>query len=218
MTRAKRRAWVSALLVALPSVSSAQPTLNCQQIAERPRQFITPEALAYCHLQNPPPTPLAPPPPKYGTAKITNKSCRTIKHISIDGVDFNKQIDPGGSDEFKTSMESVWNSTIICHGEPYPSYSWIVSKLVSNNAALPDESLVTENTHMGIYSDISITSKLDCIAIDKIVANRGNCRSPEQDVFILKFGQTVKFLALCEKLLELEISTDQGIGIFKFYP
>jgi len=71
---------------------------------------------------------------------------------------------------------------------------------------------------MGTYRDISITSKLDCIAIDKIIANRGNCRSPEQDVFILKFGQTVKFLALCEKLLELEISTDQGTGIFKFYP
>jgi len=154
MTIAKRRAWACALLVALPSASSAQQTLNCQQIAERPRQFITPEALAYCHLQNPPPTPLAPPPPKYGTARVTNKSCRTIKHISIDGVDFNKQIDPGGSDEFKTSMacqhvlnayfdESVWNSTIICHGDPYQSYSWIVSKLVSNNAALPDESLVT---------------------------------------------------------------------------
>src|SRR5271154_898621 len=34
----------------LTSVSNAQPTLDCQQIAERPRQLITPEALAYCHL------------------------------------------------------------------------------------------------------------------------------------------------------------------------
>ena len=34
----------------LTSVSNAQPTLDCRQIAERPRQLITPEALAYCHL------------------------------------------------------------------------------------------------------------------------------------------------------------------------
>ena len=47
------RATMGGVLIAvtlLTSVSNAQPTLDCQQIAERPRQLITPEALAYCHL------------------------------------------------------------------------------------------------------------------------------------------------------------------------
>jgi hypothetical protein len=47
------RATMGGVLIAvtlLTSVSNAQPTLDCRQIAERPRQLITPEALAYCHL------------------------------------------------------------------------------------------------------------------------------------------------------------------------
>jgi hypothetical protein len=48
------RAIIGGVFIAvtsLASASNAQPTLTCAQIAERPRQFITPEALAYCHLQ-----------------------------------------------------------------------------------------------------------------------------------------------------------------------
>ena len=60
------RAIMGVALIAVSSLMSstsiAQPTLTCAQIAERPRQFITPEALAYCHLQ------LAPPPPQPGPA------------------------------------------------------------------------------------------------------------------------------------------------------
>lgn len=225
------RAIVGGTLIAALMTTSvaAQPRLTCAEIAERPRQFITPEALAYCHMQPGPPTQIALPAPKYSTATVINKSCRTIKRLSIDGVEFNKQIDPGSSEKFTTSMacqhvlsayfdESVWNSTVVCHGEPYQTYSWGISRLVINKGTLPDESLITEKYNMGIYSSISITSNIDCISIDKIIVNRGNCASPDQDVFGLKFGQTLKFISPCEKLLELEISTDQGIGVFKFLP
>jgi hypothetical protein len=64
---------------------------------------------------------------------------------------------------------------------------------------------------------MEITSKSDCIDIQKIVANRGNCRvaNPEPSK-ALKFGETLTVPYFCGKLLELNISTDQGSAVFTF--
>jgi hypothetical protein len=45
---------VVAVISLLPSGADAQRRATCAEIAERPRQFITPEALAYCHLESAP--------------------------------------------------------------------------------------------------------------------------------------------------------------------
>jgi hypothetical protein len=64
---------------------------------------------------------------------------------------------------------------------------------------------------------MEITSKADCIAITKIIANRENCRvaNPEPNK-VLKFGETLTVPYFCSKLLELNLSTDQGSSVFTF--
>ena len=64
---------------------------------------------------------------------------------------------------------------------------------------------------------VFLTSKLECVVIDQITVNRGNCRTqlqvpnPDETYFplILKFGETVVFRAECNPI-EVEIFTDKG--------
>ena len=64
------------------------------------------------------------------------------------------------------------------------------------------------------FGEAHITSKLDCVAIEKLSANRGNCTANAELPRVLKFGQTFTFNYFCDKLLELNVSTDQGSAVF----
>ena len=64
--------------------------------------------------------------------------------------------------------------------------------------------------------EVEITSRRDCIVIENLTLNRGNCAKPTQLPKVLKFGQSIKYYYFnpCNKLLELEITTDQGSDTF----
>jgi hypothetical protein len=164
------------------------------------------------------------------TLVINNKSCRDIDTVSIDGATQLHGIGPGDVGTFHmdgrcnhvvngASGNVTWNDTVRCQGIPYNNYSinWIDNSGPPVDSTLPEDSLIVETRSNDMYGQIEITSKLDCVTIQKLMANRGNCKTGgNEPQGVLKFGQTVTIPYFCSKLLELNISTDQGSSVFTF--
>ena len=161
---------------------------------------------------------------------INNNSCRNIDTVLIDGATQLSGIGPGGVGNFHMdnrcshlvegiSEEVTWNSDIHCQGIPYNNYtlSWIYTNGPPVTSDMPEDSLIVETRSNDNYGQIQITSKLDCVTVQKIVANRGNCNIGEAEPQrVLKFGQTITITYFCSKLIELNISTDHGISTFNW--
>ena len=160
----------------------------------------------------------------FGTAVVKNNSCSTVDSVSIDGKTVDANIGPGKSAEYPinsncnhlmraSSVEIKWNNAITCDGSPYVNYQWNLVTQNNSSDELPVDSIIAETYPANGYVNLSITSKMDCISIDRLVANRGNCSNALGNTSaILKFGQTIKIPMFCDRLLELKISTDHGVG------
>ncbi len=159
--------------------------------------------------------------------QINNNSCRNITTVLIDGATQLTGIGPGEVGNFHMdnrcnhnvegiSGEVTWTSNIRCQGVPYDNYTLIFNSS-SITTSLPEDLLIVGTRSNSYNGDVEITNKSDCITIEKVVANRGNCNvaSPEARK-TLKFGQTLTIPYFCEKLLELNVDTDQGTGVFTF--
>jgi len=179
------------------------------------------------------PIPAPPPPPRALTARLTinNHSCRNITEVKIDDVPQNNGIGPGDSGRFLmddrcthtvhgTSGIDTWNSAIQCKNDsPYENFTitWVATNHPPVENSLGNESLIVERISNNDLGQVQITSKTDCLAIERIDANRGNCKTNEPELpQVLKFGQTLTISYFCEKLLEFKITTDQGVGVFTF--
>jgi hypothetical protein len=150
--------------------------------------------------------------------------------VLIDGATQLNGIAPGGIGNFHMdgrcshfvegiSGEVTWSSNITCQGVPYDNYSinWIYSTQSSMATPLPENYLIVETHSNGNYGEVEITSKSDCITIEKLVANRDNCTVANSEPSrVLKFGETITIPYFCNKLLELNVSTDQGSDVFTF--
>jgi hypothetical protein len=52
---------------------------------------------------------------------------------------------------------------------------------------------------------------MDCIEIDAVEGNRGNCNiSPANNPVVLKFGQSFTYYYTCDRLLEARVTTGSG--------
>jgi hypothetical protein len=168
--------------------------------------------------------------PNAPSLAITNNSCRNIDTVLIDGAKQLEGIAAGSTGNFHmdgrcrhsvTGMSGVvtWSNDVKCEGIPYDNYSinWIYHNPESAATTIPDNSVIVETHSNNYYGQMEITSKADCIAITKIIANRENCRvaNPEPNK-VLKFGETLTVPYFCSKLLELNLSTDQGSSVFTF--
>jgi hypothetical protein len=160
---------------------------------------------------------------------INNNSCRSIATVLIDGATQLHGIGPGDAGQFHmdkrcshtvqgVSEEIKWNADIRCEGLPYDNYTlnWMYTG-PPVTSAVPEESLIVETRSNDNYGQIQITSKLDCVTVQKLVANRGNCKVGEAEPDrVLKFGETVSIPYFCSTLIELNISTDQGDSTFNW--
>jgi hypothetical protein len=160
---------------------------------------------------------------------INNNSCRNITTVVIDGATQLHGVGPGDTGNFHMdgrcihavegiSEEVTWNEAIRCQGVPYNNYtlSWIYTN-GPPVTDLPEDSLIVETRSNDNYGQIQITSKLDCVTVRKLVANRGNCNVGEMEPQrVLKFGQTLSIPYFCSKLIELNISTDEGNSTFNW--
>ena len=161
---------------------------------------------------------------------INNSSCRNIDTALIDGAAQLTGIGAGGVGNFHMddrchhrvegiSGEITWSSDIQCQGAPYNSFTlnWTYSNPQATTASLPEGSLIVETHSNNYYGEMEITSKSDCITIQKVTANRDNCRvgTPEPNR-ALKFGDTLTIPYFCGKLLELNVATDRGSDVFTF--
>ena len=159
---------------------------------------------------------------------INNNSCINITDVIVDGAKQPHGIGPGNNGSFHMSstcnhtVEGVdeganWNSTIQCRGVPYENYTlnWIYNSHPTMTEPVAEDSLIVETRYNDSYGELKITSKINCIAIEKIVVNRGNCNASTPDLPIaVKLGQTVSVPYFCSKLLEVSIATDQGTSVF----
>jgi hypothetical protein len=183
----------------------------------------------------PQPAAIAPPPPAppKGVLVINNHTCFRISGIKIDDVARPTDLGPGDSLNFDIDNRHCshtasgaakdnlnWNTTFECKdGGPIINHTitWIESDQSLPNDVLPSDSVIVESGRNGYLGKVEITSKIDCLSVQKITANRGNCKINDPGLpEILKFGQTISAFYFCEKLLELDISTDKGDGIFTF--
>jgi hypothetical protein len=161
---------------------------------------------------------------------INNSSCRNIDTVLIDGATQLTGVGAGAVGSFHMddrcrhrvegmSGQVSWSSDIQCQGFPYESYTlnWTFSPQSDVDSSLPDGTMIAETHSNGNYGQVEITSKSDCITITKVIANRDNCRvgNPEPNK-VLKFGDTLTTPFFCNKLLELNVSTDQGSAVFTF--
>ena len=158
---------------------------------------------------------------------ISNNSCRNIDTVLIDGATQLSGIEPGGIGSFHMdnacshlvegrSGDVAWSSNIKCQGIPYNNFTinWNPSPAATS---LPENTLIIETRTNSYYGEVEITSKSDCITIEKLTANRDNCRLANQEPNkTLKFGETLTTAYFCSKLLELNVSTDQGSDVFTF--
>ena len=104
-----------------------------------------------------------------------------------------------------------------CQGVPYGTFTltWSARNKPPAAIALANDSLIVETSSRDNFGEVKITSKLDCVTIEKLVANRGNCNTNEAALpATLKFGQTLTSNYFCSKLLELNVTTDQGNALF----
>jgi len=168
---------------------------------------------------------------------VVNRSCHTITEFRLNGVratGIGGAIGPGETVTYQdanqclhilqaTSDGKTWATHFRqCHDEPYTNFTWTLTELNHPpvTATLPEDSLIVENRSRIDNSggEVTITSKLDCVVIENLVGNRGNCANRTQFPKVLKFGQTLKYYYFdpCGKLLELEIATDQGNATFSW--
>jgi hypothetical protein len=116
--------------------------------------------------------------------------------------------------EGKTHSDVKWTNTILCpNNVPLDKYTlnWIDSP---NETALEGDILkVTANK---FERQINVTSKSDCLAIERVIVNRGNCEVSGNIPKVLKFGETIEMNYTCQEVLEVKINTDQGVGVYTF--
>jgi hypothetical protein len=159
---------------------------------------------------------------------VVNNSCLNITDVIIDGAHQATGVSPGGIGNFHmdyrcmhtldaASSDTHWNQTIQCNGRPYDNYSQGLNGPNHADVAsfLNDGSLIAEKSSNGYLGQFSLTSKSDCLVVEKLSFNRGNCNSTSVSLpKALKFGQTIDGYYYCAKLLELNVSTDQGTELF----
>jgi hypothetical protein len=163
-----------------------------------------------------------------GTLIINNRSCLTVTDVTMDGVHQAEPIAAGTTGNFhmdnrcahvvhgQSNVNFEWNERFACQGVPYGMFTltWSAGNRPHLVDQLPDESLiVTANSFNGL-GEAKMTSKLDCVTIEQLSANRGNCTANADLPRVLKFGQTLTVNYSCDKLLELNVSTDQGSALF----
>jgi hypothetical protein len=162
--------------------------------------------------------------------RIHNKSCREIETVLIDGATQLHGIAPGDVGVFHMATECShnvegmsgdlrWNSDIKCQGMPYQDYTlnWTYTNGPSSDSSISEDDVLVETRSTYSYGgELEITSKLDCIEIQKISVNRGNCNVGNSESESLKFGQTITIPYFCDRVLEINLSTDHGDGVFTF--
>jgi hypothetical protein len=95
--------------------------------------------------------------------------------------------------------------------------NWVYSNSSSITTPLPEDSIIVETRSNNCYGELEITSKSDCITIERVIANRDNCKVANAEPNkVLKFGGTLTIPYFCSKLLELNLVTDQGSDVFTF--
>jgi hypothetical protein len=144
--------------------------------------------------------------------------------VTIDGKKYDG-LKPGGTRRFEMDWrcshsvtgiseddKAKWSSNIQCQGRPYANYTlnWTGNNRPPVENELEESSFITSKREGDYSGQLSITSKMDCVAIEKLSANRGNCQLNASIPAILKFGQTLTLYYACGRLLELNIGTDQG--------
>ena len=167
---------------------------------------------------------------------VVNNSCSPINEFRLNGVRTTGAIGPGETVNYQdvnqclqtlyaaSNDDKTWTRNFSqCHvNGPYINYTWTL--MATNHppvtATLPEDSLIVENRSRLDNSggQVTITSKLDCVVIENLVGNRGNCANQTRFPKVLKFGQTLNYYYFdpCSKLLELEITTDQGNTTFSW--
>lgn len=177
----------------------------------------------------------APPAPHVSSSfTINNRTCLKISEIKIDDAPQDGDIAPGNTATFKITNDHcshlvqgksptglVWKSNFECKNQFNQDYTanWTGTNQNLPIGTLETGSLIVEGAHNEYIGRIQITSKLDCVSVNQITANRGNCKVTETETSlpaILKFGQTISFYYQCRKLLELNVATDQGEGVYSF--
>lgn len=169
--------------------------------------------------------------PNSPTLTINNNTCKYITEVTIDGTRQVNGIGPGKTANFHmnyscfhavegNSLGANWKSNISCQGVPYDNYTvnWVPGNQQQNPEELTGENLIVDSKFNAYYSygTLYITSKADCIEIDSVDVNRGNCRGSSNLPKALRFGDTLQVTYFCEKLLEINVHTDQGVGTFSF--
>jgi hypothetical protein len=167
---------------------------------------------------------------------VVNNSCSPINEFRLNGVRQSRTIGPGETVNYQEANQclhslyaasndgKMWTRNFRqCHvNGPYINYTWAL--MATNHppvtATLAEDSLIVENRSRLDNSggQVTITSKLDCVVIENLVGNRGNCANQTRFPKVLKFGQTLNYYYFdpCSKLLELEITTDQGNTTFSW--
>jgi hypothetical protein len=177
--------------------------------------------------------PIMPPPPAVSsTFTINNRTCLKISGIKIDDSPRAGGIGPGDSGDFKIENDRCshsahgtsdngleWNSHFECKDMTNQHYAinWTSDNSPSGTDMLESEALIVESRSNGSVSMVQLTRKRDCLAINRVDLNRGNCKSGGLTLpATLKFGQTVPVYYFCEKLLELNVATDRGDLVYTF--
>jgi hypothetical protein len=169
--------------------------------------------------------------PNSPTLTINNDTCRDITEVVIDGARQFNGIGPGRTANFHMSFSCFhavegnalgvnWKSNISCQGVPYENYTvnWTPGNPQQNSQEMAEEDLIVDSKFNSYYNYgiVDITSKADCIEIDSVDVNRGNCKGSSNTPKALRFGDTLQVTYFCEKLLEIKVHTDQGVGTFSF--
>jgi hypothetical protein len=168
------------------------------------------------------------------TINIINNSCKIIVSVTIDGRRSTANIGPNASGTFEMSYQcyhkiliaadggGIWDTSRHCNGQPDFALNFpLIVDYPENDTELDDGSLLVQKTSLYGYTEIKITSKLDCVTITQLTANRGNCTvrpaeqiTPKDIVRALKFGQVQTYHDDCENLIELQSKTNKGMGVF----
>lgn len=176
--------------------------------------------------------PMPQPPVETSEFTVNNRTCLRISGIKIDDTSQDGDIGPGNTASFHVTNNRCshtvhgasdsgleWNSHFECKDRPNQNFSvnWTSTNQPSATATIGTDSLIVESGSNSYTGEIRITGKLDCVTINQVSVNRGNCKIANPNVpTILKFGQTLSFYYFCPKLLEVHVGTDQGEGTFSF--
>ncbi len=163
------------------------------------------------------------PPQETTTFTLTNKTCLGIDHVVIDGASHDANVGPAESASFLVPFQCShtfqalsgamhWDGASQCNGPPFRTFSWgLTNTSGASSEELPEGSLLAETRYNGGGGELIITSKMDCIEIDAVEGNRGNCNiSPANNPVVLKFGQSFTYYYTCDRLLEARVTTGSG--------